>query len=143
MSTWMALIAAVMAGWMVQMWVTYQQAAAFSTQVRKLRSKGMVSVGGAGRRYRGGRAFVALAVDPLTDTVAGAVALQGWTTFARAKDAPALSGLPVDLLRGDEDIPGLSRQQRDAARQAATFVRDARAESPAEQREEVSPHPTQ
>lgn len=143
MSPWMALIAAMVAGWMVQMWVAYQQAAAFSTQVRKLRSQGMVSVGGAGKRYRGGRAFVALAVDPATDTVADAVALQGWTTFARAKHSAALTGVSVAHLRGEEDVPGLSTQQRDAARQAATFVHDAREARAAEQREEVGPHPTQ
>jgi DNA-binding transcriptional regulator of glucitol operon len=57
------LLVALVAGWMVQMYFTYQQSTAFNRQVRALRGSGTVSVGVGGRRYRGGRAFVALALD--------------------------------------------------------------------------------
>jgi glucitol operon activator protein len=135
MNPWFWLIAAVVAGWMVQMYVTYQQAASFSTHVRRLRSQGLVSVGGGGKRYRVGRAFVAIAFDPQTHDVVDAISLQGFTTFARAKAAPDLRGLPVAVLTGDEDIPGLTRQQREAARQAAHLMLEARHDGQA--REEV------
>ena len=58
------LVAAVVAGWIVQLYVTYQQSMAFNTAGRAtLQAHGTVSVGVGGKRYRGGRAFVAIAVD--------------------------------------------------------------------------------
>jgi glucitol operon activator protein len=113
------LIAAVAAGWVVQLVLSYRQSMAFNTAVRGMRSKGVVSVGVAGRRYRGGRQYVALAVDPATATVRDALTLRGFTTFARGKALPDLVGLRVNVVRGDREIPHLSRQQRAAARQAA------------------------
>ncbi len=125
MAIWFWLIAAVVAGWMVQLYVTYQQAAAFNRQVLALRRQGTVSVGAGGRRYRGGRAFVALAIDD-NDVVVDAVTLSGLTTFARGRALPALRGQRVSRLGGDNDVSGLSRQQRLAAREAATLFLEAR-----------------
>jgi glucitol operon activator protein len=122
---WFWLIAAIVAGWMLQLYVTYQQATAFNNKVRALRTQGRVSVGAGGRRYRGGRAFVALAVDD-NDVVAKALTLQGMTTFARGREVPGLRGQTVRRLAGEHDVPGLSRQQREAARQAATLFLEAR-----------------
>ena len=124
MTLWFWLIAAVVAGWMVQMYVTYQQATAFNREVLALRRQGRVSVGVGGKRYRGGRAFVAVAIDP-EDVVVDAITLQGFTTFARARALPALRGQQVSRLGGEHDVPGLSRQQRLAARQAATLFMEA------------------
>jgi glucitol operon activator protein len=78
-----------------------------------------------GRRYRGGRAFVAIAVDH-ADVVSDAITLQGFTTFARARPLPALRGQQVRRLGGDGDVPELSRQQREAARQAAVLYLEGR-----------------
>jgi glucitol operon activator protein len=125
MQIWFWLIAAVVAGWMVQLYVTYQQATAFNARVRALRDHGRVTVGAGGKRYRGGRAFVALAVSD-EGVVAKALTLQGLTTFARGRDLPGLRGLNVRRLGGQQDVPGLSRQQREAARQAATLFLEAR-----------------
>jgi DNA-binding transcriptional regulator of glucitol operon len=118
----MWLLAAVVAGWMVQLYVTYQQSMAFNAQVRKLRTHGTVSVGGGGRRYRGGRAFVAIAVDE-GGTVRDSLCLRGFTTFARGRGVPELLGLRVNVLRGDREIDGLSRAQREACRQAAELLK--------------------
>lgn len=125
MAVWFWVIVALVAGWMVQMYVTYQQATSFNRQVLALRGQGTVSVGAGGRRYRGGRAFVAVAIDP-RDVVVDAVTLQGFTTFARGRELPALRGQRVSRLDGDTDVPGLSRQQRLAARQAASLFLEAR-----------------
>lgn len=121
---WFWLIAAVVLGWGVQMYVTYQQATSFNQQILALRKQGKVSVGVGGKRYRGGRAFVAVAIDS-NDVVVDAVTLQGFTTFARGRALPALVGQRVSRLGGDDDVPDLSRPQRAAARQAATLFQEA------------------
>ncbi len=124
-TTALVLLGAVVAGWGVQLYVSYRQATAFNDDVRALRSKGTVTVGAGGRRYRGGRAFVALAVDE-RGVVADAICLSGLTTFARGKALPPVLDVRAGKLRGDSEIPGLTRAQRDAARQAATLLHEAR-----------------
>ncbi len=124
MSLALTLLAAVVAGWLVQLYLTYQQSMAFNDAVRRLRTSGRVSVGVAGNRYRGGRAFVAIAVDE-RGIVGDALTLSGLTTFARAKPLPALHGVKVSVLSGRRDLPHISPQQRDAARQAAELYRAA------------------
>lgn len=119
------ILAAVVAGWVVQLYLSYQQSMAFNDQVRRLRTSGTVSVGSGGRRYRGGRAFVAIAVDE-HGIVRDAISLSGFTTFARARPVPALFDLKVNAIRGDRTIPQLSRQQREAARQAALLFKQGR-----------------
>lgn len=120
--TALVLLAAVVAGWLVQMYFSYQQSMAFNRRVRALRASGTVTVGAAGKRYRGGRAFVALAVDDHR-IVRDAISLRGFTTLARAKPAPALFDVKVSHILGDRDFPELSRQEREAARQAASLLR--------------------
>jgi len=116
------ILLAVVAGWLVQLYLAYQQSMAFNRRVRELRRSGTVTVGVAGKRYRGGRAFVALAVDDHR-IVRDAISLRGFTTFARAKPVPALFDVKVSHILGDRDFPELSRQQREAARQAASMLR--------------------
>lgn len=119
--TAIVLLGAVAAGWMVQLYLTYLQSMSFNSTVATLRRDGTVSVGSGGRRYRGGRAFVAIAVDD-RGLVRNAVTLQGFTTFARSRPLPALFDVKVAKVRGDRSIDGLSPQQREAARQAATLL---------------------
>jgi DNA-binding transcriptional regulator of glucitol operon len=118
----MWLLAAVVAGWAVQLYLTYRQSMAFNAEVHQLRSSGTVSVGVGGRRYRGGRAYVALAVDE-AGVVRDSLSLKGFTTFARGQALPPLSGVRLNVVRGDREIAGLSRSQREAARQAAELFR--------------------
>ena len=110
-------------GWAVQLYLTYQQSMAFNRQVLRLRASGTVSVGRGGS-YRGGRAYVAIAVDD-HGIVQDAISLRGFTTFAR-RPAPPLFDLKVNAVRGERDIPQLSRQQREAARQAALLLKQGR-----------------
>ncbi|MGA9747206.1 MAG: transcriptional regulator GutM [Nocardioides sp.] len=119
--TALVLLGAVAAGWMVQLYLTYLQSMSFNSTVATLRRDGTVSVGSGGRRYRGGRAFVAIAVDD-RGLIRNAVTLQGFTTFARSRPLPALFDVKVAKVRGDRSIDGLSPQQREAARQAATLL---------------------
>ncbi len=116
------LIVAVVAGWMVQMYFTYRQSMAFNREVMALRKKGTVSVGVAGKRYRGGRAFVAIAIDD-HGVVRDALTLVGFTTFSRAKPLPGLLDVETSRILAEEQLPGLSRQQHEAARQAVDLAR--------------------
>jgi len=116
------LIVAVVAGWMVQMYLTYQQSMAFNRQVLALRRQGTVSVGVAGKRYRGGRAFVAIAVDE-QGVVREALTLRGWTTFSRGRPLSGLHGLTTRRIIAADSLPGLSSQQHEAARQAVDLAR--------------------
>ena len=120
--SWILVLAAVVAGWIVQLMLSYRQSSAFNLAVRELRRSGTVSVGSAGRRYRGGRAFVALAVDD-HGIVRDALSLSGWTTFARPRSVPWLVGLKVNQVRGDRDQPQLSHRLREAAREASTYYK--------------------
>jgi DNA-binding transcriptional regulator of glucitol operon len=123
------ILGAVVAGWMVQLWLTYKQSMAFNDEVRAMRPYGTVSVGVGGTRYRGGRAFVAIAVDD-GGVVRQAITLRGWTTFARARPLPALVGVRARQIKGTTEIPGLARQQREAARQAAELLEKKGSPSP-------------
>jgi len=119
------LLAAVVIGWVGQMYTTYRQTMAFNHQVRAMRPFGTISVGVGGRRYRGGRAFVAIAVDE-SGVVRRALSLSGFTTFARGREVPRLSGLRVNVLAGERSIEGLSKPQRLAARQAAVLLKQGK-----------------
>ena len=118
------LLGAVVAGWMVQLYLSYRQSQDFMTQVRGLRDRGKVSIGLGGRRYLGGRAYIAIAVDD-HGKVADALTLSGFTTFARGRKVPSLLGVKVNQLKGDREIPGLTKPQRLAARQAAELFKAA------------------
>ena len=90
-----------------------------------MRPFGTISVGVGGRRYRGGRAFVAIAVDE-PGIVRRALSLSGFTTFARGREVPGLIGLRVNVLAGERPLEGLSKPQRLAARQAATLLKQGK-----------------
>ena len=120
------LLTAVVAGWAAQAYLTYRQSAAFRQQTTTLRPLGDVTIGAGGRRYRGGRAFVALAVDA-QGRVKGALVLRGWTTFARGRPLTAVVGQRIAKLAGTSEISGLDSMSRDASRQAAGLLLEARA----------------
>jgi glucitol operon activator protein len=116
------LIVAVVAGWMVQMYLTFRQSMAFNKAVVAMRDRGTVSVGVAGKRYRGGRAFVALAIDD-GGVVRDALTLSGLTTFSRARPLVGLLDVKARRILAEQPIEGLTRQQREAARQAVDLAR--------------------
>lgn len=118
----MLLIAAIVAGWMVQMYLCYQQSTAFNRQVLALRRRGTVSVGAAGKRYRGGRAFVAIAVDD-HGIVRDALSLTGFTTMARGKPVPGLFDVKTSRILSSAPLPGVSTTQHEAAKQAVDLAR--------------------
>jgi DNA-binding transcriptional regulator of glucitol operon len=120
------LLVAVVAGWGVQALLTYRQSQAFRRQAHALRELGTVSVGVGGRRYRGGRAYVALAFDD-DARVRGALVLRGFTTFSRPVPLDAVVGRRAGRLAGTDDVPGLRDNEREACRQSAQLWKKARA----------------
>jgi glucitol operon activator protein len=124
MSPGFVIIAALVAGWLMQIFFTYRQSMAFNDDVRRLRTSGTVSVGAGGNRYKGRRSFVAIAVDD-HGIVRDAITLSGFTTFARSRALPGLLGVKVSVLRSDRDVTDISSSQRKAARQAAELYRGA------------------
>ncbi len=123
MNIWM-IFAALVGGWMVQLWLAMRQSQTFLHAQKTLRPLGTVAVGKGGRRYRGGVAFVTLATDG--QRVTGAMGLRGFTTFARPREIPALVGLRLNVVAGDRPVPGLKDNERAAAREAAGMLRAAR-----------------
>jgi len=117
----LSVLGAIAAGMVVQSILAYRQSKAFSAVVRDLRSHGTVAVGGGGKRYRGGRAFVAVATDP-HGRVAIAMSLSGWTTFARPIELHQVRGLRLSQLRRDEPIPLVGPPQRLALQDAAQHL---------------------
>jgi DNA-binding transcriptional regulator of glucitol operon len=124
MSPAFVILAALVAGWLVQIFFTYRQSMAFNDDVRRLRTAGTVSVGVGGNRYKGRRSFVAIAVDE-RGIVRDAITLSGFTTFARSRALPGLFDVKLSVLRGERDISHVSPSQRMAARQAAELYREA------------------
>lgn len=108
--------------WIIQMFFTWQQAQRFMADVRHLRSKGTVAIGMGGRRYRGGRAFVALAskADGADKgKVVDALTLSGFTVISKPKNLPALVGLDLVALANGGAPESLKPKFREAAAQAA------------------------
>lgn len=118
MTSPLLILGAVVAGLVVQAFFTLRQTNAFSAAVRDLRRYGAVSVGGAGRRYRGGTTFVAIATDD-AGTITRAVSLSGWTTLARPRVLEGAKGYPLSRLGGDDPIGSLDARTREALRNAA------------------------
>ena len=127
MTTTFLLLAAVVGGWIVQSIFSYRQSNGFRRDTAAMRQLGTMTVGTGGRRYRGGRAYVALAVDS-GGRVRGAQVLRGWTTFAKAKPLTAVVGQRINKVAGDSPIAGLDRTAREACREAATLFLSARQE---------------
>jgi DNA-binding transcriptional regulator of glucitol operon len=112
------VLGAVVIGMFLQVYTTYRQTKAFGAAVRELRKHGNMSIGGAGKRYRGGKAFVAIAADA-NGRVTKAISLSGWTTLARPRELPTVKGLTVSRLRGKGSITAIDPRVRDALQHAA------------------------
>ena len=106
--------------WFLQLFLTYKQSMRFNDVLKPLRQQGRTAVGLGGKRYRGGRAFVAIAHQG--DTVVDARVMTGFTVFAAPKECPELKGLSLTLLASDEPIAGMKDKVRSAAQMAASTL---------------------
>jgi DNA-binding transcriptional regulator of glucitol operon len=119
------LLAAVVAGLVVQAALSWRQQRQFTRDVAQLRRDGTVAAGVAGKRYRGGRVYIVLSADR-GGVVRHALQMRGFTTLTRARPFPLLIGRRVADLAGPHPVDGLDSHQREATRQAAQTLRRAR-----------------
>ncbi len=95
---WILILVAVM--WVFQLYFAVKQSQRFANDLKEIRTPGTTTtVGMGGYRYRGGRAFVALAQKD--GVVTGARILSGLTVFANSKPFDAIIGHKLaDLVDG-------------------------------------------
>ena len=104
--------------WVFQLWMAVKQSQRFSAQLREIREPGTTTmVGMGGYRYRGGRAFVALAHKD--GIVTGARVLTGLSVFANGKPLDEVVGKTLTELAKGEPIPGHKKKVSLAAQNAA------------------------
>jgi DNA-binding transcriptional regulator of glucitol operon len=118
MNSMILVFGAIVIGMCLQVITTYQQTRAFGAAVRELKTHGEVSIGGGGKRYRGGKAFVAIAAGA-NGKITKAISLSGWTTFARPRELSNVRGLSLARLRGSQPLPSVAPQMRSALQNAA------------------------
>jgi len=110
--------------WIFQLWFAYRQSKNFQEDLRSLRKLGTMAVGMGGRRYRGGRAFVALTADENGIVKDGRV-LRGFTVFARSKQLSAFTGFPIgQIASGDRVAEGEKKKVNEAAANSARYILD-------------------
>jgi DNA-binding transcriptional regulator of glucitol operon len=110
--------------WFFQLWFAYKQSKIFQEDIRSLRKQGTLAVGMGGRRYRGGRAFVALTADD-NGIVKDGLVLRGFTVLARSKRLSAYTGFSIkEIASGDRIAEGEKRKVQEAAASSAQFILD-------------------
>ncbi|MBI3429170.1 MAG: hypothetical protein HY050_03745 [Actinobacteria bacterium] len=118
------LLLVIAAMWASQLALAYMQAKRFQADLSGLRKKGTVAVGMGGRRYRGGRAFVALAVDN-GGIVQDGLVLKGFTVFAKSSQLTNYIGFSLDgILSGNREEVDEPNKVREAAVMSAQHIKD-------------------
>lgn len=98
--------------WLFQLWFAYKQAKIFQDDIRGLRKQGTMAIGVGGRRYRGGRAFVALTCDE-NRIVKDGMVLKGFTIFAKSKPLTTYTGFSIDeIASGDRIVQSEKRKYK-------------------------------
>jgi DNA-binding transcriptional regulator of glucitol operon len=123
---WVLLLIAVM--WVFQLYMAVKQSQRFADALKEIRTPGTTTtVGIGGYRYRGGRAFVAIAQKD--GVVIGAKVLSGLTVFANAKPFNELVGHKLtDLLEG-RGLEGTQKKLVEATQMAAKTLLDQNAQT--------------
>lgn len=110
--------------WALQLYLAWRQAATFQKDMKALRQHAPnVAIGVGGRRYRGGRAYVALAADN-EGIVRNALVLSGLSIFARAKAIGDYTGFSIeDIITGQRAMVSRPTKVIEAAKTAAEHIR--------------------
>ncbi len=118
------LLLVIAAMWASQLALAYMQAKRFQADLSGLRKQGTVAVGMGGRRYRGGRAFVALTVDD-DEIVHDGLVLKGFTVFAKSRQLTNYIGFSLDdILSGNRGGVDEPNKVREAAVMSAQHIKD-------------------
>ena len=124
MSYMYKLLLVVAAMWVAQLALAYMQAKRFQADLKALRMQGTCAVGLGGKRYRGGRAFVAVTVDK-NEIVVDALVLKGFTVFAQSRKLSNYIGFSLDdIISGNRVGVDEKRKVREAAVMSAQHIKD-------------------
>ena len=119
------LLLVIAAMWVSQLFMAFMQARRFQADLKGLRMQGTSAVGMGGKRYRGGRAFVALTADD-EGIVKDGLVLKGFTVFANSKKLTNYIGFSLDDIIsgnwGSGDEP--KKMVREAAEMSAQLFKD-------------------
>ncbi len=124
MSYMYKLLLVIAAMWVAQLAMAYLQAKRFQADLKALRMQGTCAVGMGGRRYRGGRAFVALTADQ-KEIVVDALVLKGLTVFAKSRKIDKYIGFSLDdIISGNRVGVDEKNKVREAAVMSAQHIKD-------------------
>jgi len=119
------LLLVIAAMWASQLFMAFMQAKRFQADLKSMRMQGTSAVGMGGKRYRGGRAFVALASDE-NGIIKDGLVLKGLTVFANSKKLTNYTGFSLDDIisgnRGSGAEP--KKKVREAAEMSAQLIKD-------------------
>ena len=108
--------------WAIQLFFAWRQAQRFQKQLASLRKLGTVAIGVGGRRYRGGRAYVALVADE-NAIVQDGLLLTGMTVIAKGKPFADYKGFHIDEISSGNRIAANRKPKvTDAAKMAAEHI---------------------
>jgi DNA-binding transcriptional regulator of glucitol operon len=107
--------------WAIQLFFAWRQAQQFQKQMAVLRKEGIVAIGLGGKRYRGGRAYVALVADE-SGTVSNGLILTGMTVMAKGKPFTDYKGFHIDQIISGDRVADRKEKVVAAARMAAEHI---------------------
>ena len=123
---WILVLVAVM--WVFQLYFAVKQSQRFSNDLREIRTPGTTTtVGMGGYRYRGGRAFVAMAQKD--GVVSGARILAGLTVFANSKAFDGIIGHKLVDLADGKGVENEKFKIVEATKHAAKTLLDQNAQT--------------
>ena len=118
---WIFLLIAGM--WVFQLYLAVKQSQRFADQIKAIRTAGTTtSVGVGGYRYRGGRAFVALAQKD--GIVTGARVLSGLSVFANSEPWEKPIGMHISDLVTGKGLENEKKKVIQGAQMAAKTLMD-------------------
>ena len=124
--SWILFLIAVM--WVFQLYLAVKQSQRFSNDLREIRTPGTTTtVGMGGYRYRGGRAFVAMAQKD--GEVTGARILSGLTVFANSKPFEDIVGHKLTDLAEGKGLENQRFKVVEATKHAAKTLLDKNAQT--------------
>lgn len=118
------LLLVIAAMWASQLALAFMQSKRFQSDLSSLRKQGTVAVGMGGRRYRGGRAFVALTANE-DGIVQDGLVLKGLTVFAKSTKLSSYIGFSLDdIISGNREGVDDPSKVREAAVMSAQHIKD-------------------
>jgi DNA-binding transcriptional regulator of glucitol operon len=107
--------------WAVQLFFAWRQAQRFQKQLATLRKEGTVAIGLGGKRYRGGRAYVALVADQ-SGVVTNGLLLTGMTVMAKGQPFTDYKGFHIKEIISGDRVANRKAKVVAAARMAAEHI---------------------